>query len=102
MEGEEDMIKLFVSDLDDTLVYDVNHMQKEDERALCWLAEKGTNICFASGRFTHRIDEVVKRFAFPYYTTGLNGATMLLPDSMNRVLKIRLPRKYIDIYIKKD
>ncbi|MGR6003533.1 HAD family hydrolase [Bacillus cereus] len=51
MEGEEDMIKLFVSDLDDTLVYDVNHMQKEDERALCWLAEKGTNICFASGRF---------------------------------------------------
>ncbi|MEK4597548.1 Cof-type HAD-IIB family hydrolase [Bacillus sp. FSL R9-9497] len=80
MKGEEDMIKLFVSDLDDTLVYDVNHMQKEDERALCWLAEKGTNICFASGRFTHRIDEVVKRFAFPYYTTGLNGATMLLPD----------------------
>ncbi|PDY39853.1 HAD family hydrolase [Bacillus thuringiensis] len=74
------MIKLFVSDLDDTLVYDVNHMQKEDERALCWLAEKGTNICFASGRFTHRIDEVVKRFSFPYYTTGLNGATMLLPD----------------------
>ena len=59
-EREEDMIKLFVSDLDDTLVYDVNHMQKEDERALCWLAEKGTNICFASGRFTHRIDEVVK------------------------------------------
>ena len=46
---EEDMIKLFVSDLDDTLVYDVNHMQKEDECALCWLAEKGTNICFASG-----------------------------------------------------
>lgn len=80
MEGEEDMIKLFVSDLDDTLVYDVNHMQKEDERALCWLAEKGTKICFASGRFTHRIDEVVNRFAFPYYTTSLNGATMLLPD----------------------
>ncbi len=43
---EEDMIKLFVSDLDDTLVYNVNHMQKEDERAICWLAEKGTNICF--------------------------------------------------------
>lgn len=40
MEGEEDMIKLFVSDLDDTLVYNVNHMQKEDERAICWLAEK--------------------------------------------------------------
>ncbi|MEH7221577.1 HAD family hydrolase, partial [Bacillus toyonensis] len=80
MKGEEDMIKLFVSDLDDTLVYNVNDMQKEDERALCWLAEKGTNICFASGRFTHRIDEVVKKFSFPYYTTGLNGATMLLPD----------------------
>ena len=29
MEGEEDMIKLFVSDLDDTLVYNVNHMQKK-------------------------------------------------------------------------
>ena len=26
---EEDMIKLFVSDLDDTLVYNVNHMQKK-------------------------------------------------------------------------
>lgn len=51
MEGEEDMIKLFVSDLDDTLVYNMNDMQKEDERALCWLAENGTNICFASGRF---------------------------------------------------
>ncbi|KFM99594.1 Cof-type HAD-IIB family hydrolase [Bacillus clarus] len=80
MKGEESMIKLFVSDLDDTLVYNVSHMYKEDEQALCWLAEKGTNICFASGRFTHRIHEVVRRFSFPYYTTGLNGATMLLPD----------------------
>ncbi|SDY47242.1 HAD family hydrolase [Bacillus sp. 166amftsu] len=80
MKGEESMIKLFVSDLDDTLVYNVSHIHKEDEKALCWLAEKGTNICFASGRFTHRIQDVVRRFGFPYYTTGLNGATMLLPN----------------------
>lgn len=80
MKGEESMIKLFVSDLDDTLVYNVSHIHKEDEKALCWLAEKGTNICFASGRFTHRIQDVVRRFRFPYYTTGLNGATMLLPN----------------------
>ncbi len=46
MEGEEDMIKLFVSDLDDTLVYNVNHMQKEDERAICWLAEKRDKYLF--------------------------------------------------------
>ncbi|MGR6013506.1 HAD family hydrolase [Bacillus paranthracis] len=98
------MIKLFVSDLDDTLVYNVNHMQKEDERAICWLAEKGTNICFASGRFTHRIDEVVNRFEFPYYTTGLNGATMLLPDGnlfYESSFENTVARKYIDIYIKK-
>ncbi|PEB53166.1 HAD family hydrolase [Bacillus pseudomycoides] len=74
------MIKLFVSDLDDTLVYNVSHMHEEDGKALCWLAEKGTNICFASGRFTHRIHDAVRRFTFPYYTTGLNGATMLLPN----------------------
>ncbi|WP_111901826.1 MULTISPECIES: HAD family hydrolase [Bacillus cereus group] len=80
MKGEESMIKLFVSDLDDTLVYNVSHIHKEDEKALCWLAEKGTNICFASGRFTHRIHDAVKEFTFPYYTTGLNGATMLLPN----------------------
>lgn len=80
MKGEEDMIKLFVSDLDDTLVYNVSRIHKEDEKALCWLAEKGTNICFSSGRFAHRIYDVVKCFSFPYYTTGLNGATMLLPD----------------------
>ena len=103
MEGEEDMIKLFVSDLDDTLVYNVNDMQKEDERAICWLAEKGTNICFASGRFTHRIDEVVNRFAFPYYTTSLNGATMLLPDGKifhESSFEDGVARKYIDISIK--
>ncbi|WP_141540269.1 HAD family hydrolase [Bacillus cereus] len=80
MKGEESMIKLFVSDLDDTLVYNVSHIHKEDEKALCWLAEKGTNICFASGRFTHRIHDAVKEFTFPYYTTGLNGAKMLLPN----------------------
>lgn len=80
MKGEEGMIKLFVSDLDDTLVYNVSHMHEEDEKALRWLAEKGTNICFASGRFTHRIYDAVRRFTFPYYTTGLNGATMLLPN----------------------
>ena len=80
MKGEEGMIKLFVSDLDDTLVYNVGHMHEEDEKALRWLAEKGTNICFASGRFTHRIYDAVRRFTFPYYTTGLNGATMLLPN----------------------
>ncbi|KEK25997.1 Cof-type HAD-IIB family hydrolase [Bacillus gaemokensis] len=80
MKGEESMIKLFVSDLDDTLVYNVSHMDKGDEKALCWLADQGTNICFASGRFTHRIHHAVNKFTFPYYTTGLNGATMLLPD----------------------
>ncbi|MDZ5607351.1 Cof-type HAD-IIB family hydrolase [Bacillus pseudomycoides] len=80
MKGEERMIKLFVSDLDDTLVYNVSNIHEEDEKALCWLAEKGTNICFASGRFTHRIHDAVRKFAFPYYTTGLNGATMLLPN----------------------
>lgn len=74
------MIKLFVSDLDDTLVYNMNRIHKEDKKALSWLAEKGTNICFASGRFTHRIHDVVRQFSFPYYTTGLNGAIMLLPD----------------------
>ncbi|WP_371932290.1 Cof-type HAD-IIB family hydrolase [Bacillus sp. WLY-B-L8] len=74
------MIKLFVSDLDDTLVYNVNRIHRDDEKALCWLAEKGTNICFASGRFTHRIHAVVKQFAFPYYTTGLNGAVLLTKE----------------------
>ncbi|WP_242143632.1 MULTISPECIES: HAD family hydrolase [unclassified Bacillus cereus group] len=74
------MIKLFVSDLDDTLVYNVNHMHEADKKAIQWLADKGTNICFASGRFAHRIHEVVGSFEFPYYITGLNGATMLLPD----------------------
>ncbi|MEI4829086.1 Cof-type HAD-IIB family hydrolase [Bacillus sp. FJAT-53711] len=74
------MIKLFVSDLDDTLVYNVNRIHREDEKALCWLAEKGTDICFASGRFTHRIHDAVKQFAFPYYTTGLNGAVLLTKE----------------------
>lgn len=71
------MIKLFVTDLDDTLVYKVNRIETEDARALSWLAEKGTHICFASGRFAHRIHEVVNRFSFPYYTAGLNGAVLL-------------------------
>lgn len=71
------MIKLFVSDLDETLVYKMNHIGKEDERALSWLAEKGTHICFASGRFPHRIHEAVNHFSFPYYTAGLNGAVLL-------------------------
>lgn len=74
------MIKLFVSDLDDTLVYNVNRIHQDDEKALCWLAEKGTDICFASGRFTHRIHDAVKQFAFPYYTTGLNGAVLLTKE----------------------
>ncbi|WP_028399518.1 Cof-type HAD-IIB family hydrolase [Ectobacillus panaciterrae] len=70
------MIKLFVSDLDDTLVYNVSEIHKHDMRALRWLAEQGTDICFSSGRFAHRIHDAVEGIGLAYHTSSLNGALL--------------------------
>ncbi|MFX3625589.1 MAG: HAD family hydrolase [Ectobacillus sp.] len=68
------MVKLFVSDLDDTLVYNASEIHVQDIRALQWLAEQGTEICFSSGRFAHRIHDTVGALGVPYHTSSLNGA----------------------------
>jgi Cof subfamily protein (haloacid dehalogenase superfamily) len=76
------MIKLFVSDLDDTLVYNVSEIHDYDKRALKWLAEQGVDICFSSGRFAHRIHDAVEKLGFPYHTSSLNGAFLTTKEGI--------------------
>nr|WP_279663386.1 Cof-type HAD-IIB family hydrolase [Ectobacillus ponti] len=71
---------MFVSDLDDTLVYNVKEVHAHDKRALQWLADQGTEICFSSGRFAHRIHEAVRQFGISYHTASLNGAYVTTSD----------------------
>ncbi|UOY93855.1 HAD family hydrolase [Ectobacillus sp. JY-23] len=76
------MVRLFVSDLDDTLVYQINQVCNRDKRALQWLSEQGTDICFASGRFAHRIHHAVRDLEVEYHTASLNGAVLTTKDGV--------------------
>ncbi|MCA0984033.1 HAD family hydrolase [Halobacillus yeomjeoni] len=68
------MIKLFVSDLDGTLL-DMDHFIKnEDIDAIHDIVNRNVPITVASGRMDHEIQEVMKRVGVPAHRVSQNGA----------------------------
>ncbi|WP_241655947.1 HAD family hydrolase [Halobacillus litoralis] len=73
--GEEIiMIKLFVTDLDGTLLGMDHYIKHEDVDALKQMIEQGTPLAVASGRMDHEIAEVLKRVGVNGHRVSQNGA----------------------------
>ncbi|WP_079479376.1 HAD family hydrolase [Halobacillus salinus] len=68
------MIKLFVSDLDGTLLGMDHFIKNEDIDAIRRLIEKGVPLTVASGRMDHEIKEVLKRVGVSGHRVSQNGA----------------------------
>lgn len=68
------MIKLFVSDLDGTLLGMDHYIKNEDVDAIRRMIDKGIPFTVASGRMDHEIKEVLKRVGVNGHRVSQNGA----------------------------
>ncbi|WP_181350708.1 HAD family hydrolase [Thalassobacillus sp. CUG 92003] len=68
------MLKLFVSDLDGTLLGMNQYINDDDITALQSLATDGVELAIATGRMDLEIVEILKRFNHPAHRISQNGA----------------------------
>ncbi|MGD6793404.1 Cof-type HAD-IIB family hydrolase [Metabacillus indicus] len=68
------MIKLFVSDLDGTLLDHQKEVSEKDIEALKQLKNSGVDICLASGRMDVEIGEILTKIGEKYHRISQNGA----------------------------
>ncbi|WP_336786136.1 HAD family hydrolase [Paenibacillus sp. MMO-177] len=71
------MIKLFVSDIDGTLMDRNKQIRKEDIDAIRLAHRQGVHICLASGRMHEEIKVVMELLGVPCYAVCQNGATIM-------------------------
>ncbi|MCM3626067.1 HAD family hydrolase [Paenibacillus glycanilyticus] len=74
------MIKLFVSDIDGTLMDRSKQIRAEDIEAIRLAHRQGVHICLASGRMHEEIKVVMELLAVPCYAVCQNGATIVDRD----------------------
>ena len=107
------MIKIFISDLDGTLIYRAkNHVKpnQANKKALKKMENNNIKFAVATGRPEKSIQEVEKNLAVPLYKISVNGAVIsdindkiihesfLEKDITRKIIK-RLEKKYMkDIY----
>lgn len=68
------MIKLFVTDLDDTLLNHAKQVEERDKLALSKLVQHGIAVCFASGRMDDELVRVMNEIEGTYHRVSHNGA----------------------------
>ena len=107
------MIKIFISDLDGTLIYKSrNHVRpnQANEKALKKLKNNNIKLVVATGRLEKSIHEVERNIKIPLYKISVNGAVVsdinnelihesFLKKSTAREIIKKLEKKYMkDIY----
>ena len=81
------MIKIFISDLDGTLIYKArNHVRpnQANEKALKKLKNNNIKLAVATGRLEKSIQEVEKNLKTPLYKISVNGA--VISDINNKLI----------------
>jgi Cof subfamily protein (haloacid dehalogenase superfamily) len=68
------MIKLFVSDLDNTLFTGEKTIRVEDRNAIRRLMDAGVEICLASGRMDKELVQVMRELSGSFHRISQNGA----------------------------
>lgn len=68
------MIKLFVTDLDGTLLNEAKQVEERDKLALAELVQNGVSVCFASGRMDGELVSVMEEVEGTFHRISHNGA----------------------------
>ncbi len=74
------MIKMFVSDIDGTMMQHGGIIDEEDVQALRKLAEEGVILCFASGRLDNEIAALMKDIGTNFHRISVNGVFVYTHD----------------------
>lgn len=94
------MIKLFITDLDGTLL-GMNHtLNPKDIEAVQSLSEKGIDFAVASGRMDHEIIEVIKKAEVGAHRVSQNGAFLYNRDDQHihsRTFEGEFAKKILDV-----
>jgi HAD superfamily hydrolase (TIGR01484 family) len=75
------MIKMFVSDIDGTMMQHGGIIDKEDVQALRRMAEEGVILCFASGRLDNEIAALMKDIGTNFHRISVNGVFVYTHDN---------------------
>lgn len=67
------MIKLFVSDIDGTMMQHGGAIDQQDFAALRAMASEGVILCFASGRLDNEIANLMKEVGIDFHRISING-----------------------------
>lgn len=74
------MIRLFVTDLDNTLLNNEKEVSRNDRKALEKLMTEGVMVCLASGRSDHELVKVMTDLQAQYHRISQNGAYIRTPE----------------------
>ncbi|TYR79835.1 HAD family hydrolase [Priestia megaterium] len=74
------MIKLFVSDLDGTLLHEEKYIEQHNIEALQHLQKSGVEVCLASGRMDSEIVKISTDINNTFHRISQNGAFVLTHD----------------------
>ncbi|UOY93846.1 Cof-type HAD-IIB family hydrolase [Ectobacillus sp. JY-23] len=75
------MIKMFVSDIDGTMMGHGGVIDEQDVLALKQLASEGVVLCFASGRLDNEIASLMKDVATDFHRISVNGVFVYTPTN---------------------
>ncbi|MGG0186741.1 HAD family hydrolase [Bacillus rhizoplanae] len=67
------MIKMFISDIDGTMMQHGGVIDEQDIDALCSLADQNIILCFASGRLDNEIAELMDKVDMNFHRISVNG-----------------------------
>ncbi|MFX3625598.1 MAG: Cof-type HAD-IIB family hydrolase [Ectobacillus sp.] len=67
------MIKMFVSDIDGTMMQHGGSIDEQDLKALREIAKDGLILCFASGRLDNEIADLMKEVGTDFHRISVNG-----------------------------
>lgn len=77
------MIRLFVTDLDNTLLNNEKEVSPHDRIALEKLIAAGVMVCLASGRSDHELVKVMNNLEAHYHRISQNGAYIRTPEGQH-------------------
>lgn len=74
------MIRLFITDLDNTLFNEEKKVNDVDRKALHRLSEEGVSICLASGRMDKELVQVMRDVGGSFHRISQNGAFIYMAE----------------------
>lgn len=94
-ELQKPMIKLFVSDVDGTLLNDNHEITEENKKALLALKEAGIQLVLASGRTFDQLKSVMKDMDVSFYGITMNGGS-IVDENGNTLLTNKITEKTLN------